>query len=173
MEESKAKSNLDTPKRRFKVLNRFHYEGHQAAWVEFENAFVGGVVISAVQPRAFHCECYFERGSTAEQDCDVYRALLDRRYKALTTSFKAHFKSGARAFLPDQIETIIQELVRMVNAGEFVEPDEDLLGRGVLLRAVTLARVIELPEIAAQGHLARYATSHQLEFSDGMLQESY
>lgn len=174
MEASKARSGQGKSQRRFKVLKRFHHEGHEAVWVEFETAFVGGTIIPAVKPRAFHCECYFEQGSSAEEACEAYQALLMRRYQALTTAFKSHFKSGARAFLPDQIETIIEELVRMVNAGEFVEPDESLLGRGVLLRDVTLARIIELPDVAARGHLTRYATSRQLlEVSDGMLQESY
>ena len=154
-----------------RVLEAFDHDGHKAAWLEFEGASLGGTGVP-VSVRSFHCECYFKQNSV-EEDCPQYQAILECRYSELTALFKSRFESGDRAFLPHQIVAIIEELVRMVTAGEFVEPDGCLRLRGVLLRDVTLAKVIGLPVIAATGHLNRYPAPESQEVQDGMLQESY
>jgi hypothetical protein len=159
-------------KGRFKVLELFTHDNHKAGWLEFEGAWLKGIRIP-VAIRAFHCECDFEpvARSAEAKICPMYEAMLESRYSTLTASFKRRFESGARAFLPHQIEIIIQELVEMVEAGEFVEPDGRGRLQGVCLSDVTLAKIIELPVIAARGHLSRYAAKHDHKMQDGMLLE--
>lgn len=160
------------PKGRCKVLELFTHDNHRAGWLEFEGVSLRGLSIP-VAIRSFHCECDFEQASRSAgaSVCPKYEAMLESRYCMLTASFKRRFESGARAFLPHQIETIIKELVEMVEAGEFVEPDGSGRLRGVCLRDVTLAKIIELPVVAARGHLGRYAAEHDHEMQDGMLLE--
>jgi len=168
-----AKAYLDCQEQpgRIVVLEQYSHEDHVAGWLELVGTPLG--IYSDGSPlviRSFHCQCSFQPLDSRDVGvCWSYEKMLEGRYKMLTASFKERFESGRRAFLPHQIEVVIEELLRMIADGEFVEPDGRRTVRGEWLRPETLAKIIELPERAASGHLGRYAVDRGLRVENNVL----